>query len=153
MERSTPAMPGHSGNRCSSVIIHGDSTDPIQRESSSRPSTADRSTSLPSFPPPQPTRTRKANESQYRLGFGHPVTAGGSGACAVTKSVSTSRRLKRAKSSMAVVPPEATITEDAGIIVVISHVYRLFPEPEAEEHRDSRDSLRKFMCTISTCCC
>ena len=64
MERSTPAKPGHSGNRRSSVIIRGDSTDPIQRESSSRLSTADQSTSLPLFPPPQPTRTRKANESR-----------------------------------------------------------------------------------------
>ena len=123
MERSTPAMPGRLGNRRSSVIIHGDTTDPIQRDSSSRPSTADQSTSIPLLPPPQPTRTRKAKESQYKLGFGRPVAAGGSGARAVTKSVSTPRRLKRAKSSMAVVPSEATITEGAGIIVVTFNVY------------------------------
>ncbi|KAL4069557.1 hypothetical protein J3A83DRAFT_4247174 [Scleroderma citrinum] len=111
-ERSTPRIPSRSGSRRGSVIIHGTCTDSLERDTSLRPPNEDQPTPLPSFLPPQPTRTRKAKESQYRLGVGRPVAAGGSGARAITKSISTSRRPKRGKSSTVMEPSEATITEE-----------------------------------------
>ncbi|KAG6381267.1 hypothetical protein JVT61DRAFT_5672 [Boletus reticuloceps] len=59
-----------------------------------------------------PQRTRKAKQTQYRLGVGRPVIAGGSGARAVTKSVTVSRSPKRTRSSRPIKPSEATITEE-----------------------------------------
>ncbi|KAG2129899.1 hypothetical protein DEU56DRAFT_816095 [Suillus clintonianus] len=73
-------------------------------------------------PPPAPVdpapRTRKAKDTQYRLGVGRPIIAGGSGARAVTKSVGVSRGSKRTKSIKNVKPSEDTIAEE--------------PEPEPE---------------------
>ncbi|KAG1757432.1 hypothetical protein EDB19DRAFT_37174 [Suillus lakei] len=67
----------------------------------------------PPPPPVDPTpRTRKAKDTQYRLGVGRPIIAGGSGARAVTKSVSVSRGSKRAKSMKNVKPSEDTIAEE-----------------------------------------
>lgn len=67
-------------------------------------------------PPPAPVdpapRTRKAKDTQYRLGVGRPIIAGGSGARAVTKSVSVSRGSKRAKSLRHVKPSEDPIAEE-----------------------------------------
>ncbi|KAF8140163.1 hypothetical protein EV363DRAFT_1444584 [Boletus edulis] len=59
-----------------------------------------------------PQRTRKAKQTQYRLGVGRPVIAGGSGARAITKSVTVSRSPKRTRSSRSIKPSEATITEE-----------------------------------------
>lgn len=56
-------------------------------------------------------RTRKAKETQFRLGVGRPVAAGGSGARAVTKSQSVSRG-KRGKPSRSVKPMEEAIQEE-----------------------------------------
>ncbi|KAG2044702.1 hypothetical protein BDR03DRAFT_937052 [Suillus americanus] len=72
---------------------------------------------LPAPVDPTP-RTRKAKDTQYRLGVGRPIIAGGSGARAVTKSVSVSRGSKRAKSMKNVKPSEDPIAEE--------------PEPEPE---------------------
>lgn len=73
-------------------------------------------------PPPAPVdptpRTRKAKDTQYRLGVGRPIIAGGSGARSVTKSVSVSRGSKRAKSMKNIKPSEGAIAEE--------------PEPEPE---------------------
>ncbi|GBE78298.1 predicted protein [Sparassis crispa] len=57
------------------------------------------------------SRTRKAKETQYRLGVGRPVTAGGTGPRAITKSVSVSRE-KRIKGSRSVKPSEEAIREE-----------------------------------------
>lgn len=57
-------------------------------------------------------RTRKAKDTQYRLGVGRPIIAGGSGARAVTKSVSVSRGSKRAKSMRHVKLSEDPIAEE-----------------------------------------
>jgi hypothetical protein len=66
-------------------------------------------------PPPAPVdptpRTRKAKDTQYRLGVGRPIIAGGSGARSVTKSVSVSRGSKRAKSIKIIKPSEDSIAE------------------------------------------
>lgn len=62
-------------------------------------------------PAPAPAlRTRKAKE-QTRLGVGRPVVAGGSGARAVTKSLSINKS-KRGKSSKSMKLTEATIPEE-----------------------------------------
>lgn len=107
-ERSTSRIPSHSGIRRGSVIIHS-ARDDIAEEGISRPVEEVKLT-LPS--PRQPPRTRKAKDTQYRLGVGRPAVAGGSGARAVTKSVSVSRKFRRGKSSTSVKPSEATITEE-----------------------------------------
>ncbi|KAI6133175.1 hypothetical protein EDD16DRAFT_1530319 [Pisolithus croceorrhizus] len=107
-ERSTSRVPSHPGIRRGSVIIHNASDD-IAEEGISRPVEEVKPT-LPS--PRQPPRTRKAKDTQYRLGVGRPAVAGGSGARAITKSVSVSRKFRRGKSNTSVKPSEATITEE-----------------------------------------
>ncbi|KAI6005253.1 hypothetical protein F5J12DRAFT_835767 [Pisolithus orientalis] len=107
-ERSTSRISSHSGIRRGSLIIHGAGNDIIEEGTSSPVE------EVKPPPPPSPRqlpRTRKAKESQYRLGVGRPVVAGGSGARSITKSVSVSRKSKRGKSSTSVKPSEATITE------------------------------------------
>ena len=62
----------------------------------------------PASQPPAP-RTRKAKETQLRLGVGRPKTAGGAGARAVTKSFSLQKNKRISKSvkiSEAVIPEE-----------------------------------------------
>ncbi|KII93259.1 hypothetical protein PLICRDRAFT_694470 [Plicaturopsis crispa FD-325 SS-3] len=90
----------------SSVIIHD--TDDEEEEEEEEPEPA------PPAPEPIPVapRTRKAKETQTRLGVGRPVAAGGSGARAVTKSVSVSRGSRRGKGSRSVKPVEETIVEE-----------------------------------------
>ena len=59
--------------------------------------------------PPPTTRTRKAKETQLRLGVGRPKAAGGTGARAVTKSFSLQKNKRASKSvkiSEAVIPEE-----------------------------------------------
>lgn len=60
-------------------------------------------------PSPAP-RTRKAKETQYRLGMGRPTLAGGKGARAITKSLSISK--KRGKGSRSMKPVEDAIQEE-----------------------------------------
>ncbi|OAX44749.1 hypothetical protein K503DRAFT_861044 [Rhizopogon vinicolor AM-OR11-026] len=98
------------GRSNSSVIIHDiDEEDEVveETEAKEQPETQN---------PPTPTystlRTRKARDTQYRLGVGRPTIAGGSGARAVTKSGSISRGSKRAKSTRNVKPSEETIVEE-----------------------------------------
>lgn len=56
-------------------------------------------------------RTRKAKDTQFRLGVGRPALAGGKGARAVTKSRSISKG-KQVKTSKSVKPKEAAIQEE-----------------------------------------
>ncbi|KAJ7103393.1 hypothetical protein B0H15DRAFT_1017140 [Mycena belliarum] len=120
--RTAPALPSRrsvstrhvsrSAPRISSVIIHDtDDEDEDdheqevdQEETENQPE--------PEPEPAPPTRTRKAKDTQTRLGVGRPVAAGGSGARAVTKSVSVAKG-KRGKNSRAVKPAEETILEEA----------------------------------------
>jgi hypothetical protein len=72
------------------------------------------STPAPSLLPA--TRTRKAKDTQTRLGKGRPVIAGGTGARAVTKSVSVSRGSNRGKGSRTGVKlAQETIIEEGEI--------------------------------------
>lgn len=60
--------------------------------------------------PPPVTRTRKAKETQLRLGVGRPKVAGGAGARAVTKSFSVQKNNKRVSKSVKI--SEAVIPEE-----------------------------------------
>lgn len=88
-------------------------------------------------PPPAPVdptpRTRKAKDTQYRLGVGRPIIAGGSGARSVTKSVSVSRGSKRAKSMKNIKPSEGAIAEgERQPSSIHPSVISTFAEPEPE---------------------
>lgn len=63
------------------------------------------------------TRSRKAKETQYRLGVGRPALAGGSGARAITKSRSVTKST-RIRSKRAIQPVEETIPEGANPLQV-----------------------------------
>ncbi len=67
----------------------------------------------PAHPAPITRNTRKAKETQYRLGVGRPAIAGGSGARAVTKSLAAPKS-KRGRASISVKPSEAAIPEEEG---------------------------------------
>ncbi|KAG2159998.1 uncharacterized protein EDB93DRAFT_1112868 [Suillus bovinus] len=86
-------------------------------------------------PPPAPVgptpRTRKAKDTQYRLGVGRPIIAGGSGARAVTKSVSGSRGSKKTKNMKNVKPSEDPIAEELELI----------PAATSSEQTELSDSL------------
>ncbi|OJA10792.1 hypothetical protein AZE42_00299 [Rhizopogon vesiculosus] len=104
---------GHSNG---SVIVHDiDEEDEVVEgtEAKEQPEIQNPPTPIYSTP-----RTRKARDTQYKLGVGRPTIAGGSGARAVTKSGSVSRGSKRAKSTRNVKSSEETIVEE------------LEPEPE-----------------------
>ncbi|KAH8100611.1 hypothetical protein BXZ70DRAFT_938039 [Cristinia sonorae] len=103
------------GFSSSSIIIHD--TDEEAEPDDAPPETAGSSQPErdPSVPPPQssaPLRApRKAKDSQYKLGVGRPVLAGGSGARTVTRTGSISKP-KRAKApSTSVKPTEEAIQE------------------------------------------
>jgi hypothetical protein len=83
--------------RISSVIIHGDT---IQAQDVDTTQSS-QSTSL--------VRTRKAKETQRRLGVGKPKAAGGNGARSVTRAISPSKG-RRGRSSRSVIP---TIAEES----------------------------------------
>ncbi|KAI0785967.1 hypothetical protein C8Q75DRAFT_893439 [Abortiporus biennis] len=113
---STTRTRGYSGG---SVIIH-DSEDEREPEEVAGPSRIDAqppqqrrpSSAEPTLPPHPPARsTRKAKDTQLRLGVGRPALAGGSGARAVTKSTSLTRA-PRGKASVSVRPTEAAIQEE-----------------------------------------
>ncbi|KAG9314481.1 hypothetical protein JVU11DRAFT_5278 [Chiua virens] len=92
------------GQSTSSMIIH-------DSDAETESSFSQRRHQVQPHEQPVPQRTRKAKETQYRLGVGRPVIAGGSGARAVTKSTSTSRTPKRARSNRSIKPSETTIAE------------------------------------------
>ncbi|KAJ8521411.1 hypothetical protein ONZ45_g1886 [Pleurotus djamor] len=101
-------------SRTSSMIIHELPEDEEEQEGEqegSAPSPkVDQEPTVPSPPLESTPRTRKAKETQLRLGVGRPKLAGGSGARAVTKSIRVSRA-KHGKSSRTVKPSEAPIPE------------------------------------------
>ncbi|PIL32112.1 hypothetical protein GSI_06818 [Ganoderma sinense ZZ0214-1] len=100
------------GASSSSVIIHD--TDEEDNANTDNPYTS--LSTLPSsdteVAPVLPPRTRRAKNSQYKLGVGRPTAAGGSGARTVTRSTSLSQKGKRAKGSKSIKPSEAVILEE-----------------------------------------
>ncbi|KAA1468177.1 hypothetical protein DENSPDRAFT_833392 [Dentipellis sp. KUC8613] len=111
---STRLVSRSSGSRprlqsSSSVIIHSDSED---EDDYTKPGLSHQGSEPPHSPPRGPaTRTRKAKDAQLKLGVGRPMAAGGSGARAVTKSISMGRS-KRGKSSRSAKPVDETIEEE-----------------------------------------
>jgi len=72
-------------------------------------------------PSPAPPRTRKAKETQTRLGVGRPLAAGGQGPRAVTRSSGSSRG-KEAKPSKSHKPREPTIQEGGSFTLIICNL-------------------------------
>ncbi|KAJ4489401.1 hypothetical protein C8J55DRAFT_603715 [Lentinula edodes] len=110
-QRSVSTRTSSRSTRTSSMIVHdveGDeegSAGGAEEEEKMQPGVQE----VPRSPPLP--RIRKAKETQFRLGVGRPLAAGGKGARAVTKSVSASRA-KKGKGSRSVKPSEATIEEE-----------------------------------------
>ncbi|KAH9946808.1 hypothetical protein B0H21DRAFT_741857 [Amylocystis lapponica] len=101
------------GNSSSSMIIHDtdEEEEEEEEEDAAGPFAAPGTKPPLHTPPVTAPRIRKAKDTQYRLGVGRPALAGGSGARAVTKSVSVSRG-KRGKASRSVKPAEEPIREE-----------------------------------------
>ena len=66
---------------------------------------------------PMPSRTRKAKETQTRLGVGKPLAAGGQGPRAVTRSSGSSRGKEKLSKSHK--PNEPTIQEGESFTMII----------------------------------
>ena len=106
--------------RTSSVIIHETGDEDLGANTQETELITEETTQAMEEPPQEPPeppslpRTRKAKDTQRRLGVGRPIAAGGSGPRAVTKSLSVSRS-RRAKSSRNVIPVEDTIPEEGAL--------------------------------------
>ncbi|KAF7347724.1 hypothetical protein MVEN_01529600 [Mycena venus] len=108
-------QPSRSAPRISSVIIH-DTDDEEEEENDQKIDHEETENQPEPQPEPEPiippsNRTRKAKDTQTRLGVGRPVAAGGNGPRAVTKSVSVAKG-KRGRNSKAVKPVEEAIPEE-----------------------------------------
>ncbi|KAI9057115.1 hypothetical protein FKP32DRAFT_1661692 [Trametes sanguinea] len=111
------------GMSSSSVIIHDtdeedDAGERDHRESAPLPPSSEPE-ATPAPAPAPPPRTRRAKDTQYKLGVGRPTAVGGSGARAVTRSTSLSVKGKRVRGSRSVRPVEAAIQEEEGLYVLI----------------------------------
>jgi hypothetical protein len=99
-------------------------------------------------PPPLASsapRTRKAKDTQYRLGVGRPTIAGGSGARAVTKSVNVSRGSKRLKITRNAKQSEETIVEgELPPLVRCPSAISVFLEVEPEPEKIPADEKCQF---------
>ncbi|KAJ4486302.1 hypothetical protein J3R30DRAFT_3445747 [Lentinula aciculospora] len=120
--RSVSTRTSSRSNRTSSMIVHdivedeegsAEVTEGEQEEQSEQSEPQE-------VPLPPPPRTRKAKETQFRLGVGRPLAAGGKGARAVTKSVIVSKT-RKGKGSRSVKPSEATIVEEPGPETIAQH--------------------------------
>ncbi|KAI1797744.1 hypothetical protein LXA43DRAFT_1088820 [Ganoderma leucocontextum] len=100
------------GASSSSVIIHDTDEEDNANPDAARSSLPPLPSSEPDVVPVLPPRTRRAKNSQYKLGVGRPMAAGGSGARTVTRSTSLSQKGKRAKGSKSIKPMEAAILEE-----------------------------------------
>ena len=83
-----------------------------RKNSSTEEAQQNSSLTLPAAP-----RTRKAKETQTRLGVGRPVAAGGQGPRAVTRSSGSSRG-KETKLSKSHIPKEPTIQEGESFTLI-----------------------------------
>ncbi|KAI0639263.1 hypothetical protein C8Q77DRAFT_1152252 [Trametes polyzona] len=121
------------GPSSSSVIIHDTDEEDNAAPEPQRRSVATAASSETEAPPPPP-RTRRAKETQYRLGVGRPTVVGGSGARAVTRSSSFNTRGKRAKGSKSVKPTEAAIQEEEEPDPVHSEMPEAGPSGTTHDH-------------------
>ena len=99
------------------MIVHDIDEEENLTEERENPSTEEAQQD-PSLTSPAAPRTRKAKETQTRLGVGRPLAVGGQGPRAVTRSSGGSRR-KETKSSKSHKPKEPTIQEGESFTVII----------------------------------
>jgi regulator of replication initiation timing len=110
--RSVSTRLPSSKQRHSSIVVHESTPGRDIEAGRARSDTSGLTQSSQEDSLPPATRTRKAKDTQTRLGVGRPRLAGGEGARAVTKSASLSRT-RRAKSSKNLRKPvEDAITEE-----------------------------------------
>lgn len=95
------------------------------------PAPSDAEPTPPPTPPPT-TRNRKAKDMQTRLGVGRPVIAGGTGARAVTKSISVPKGSKRGNISRSIPPVQETIMEEGETDGTLSSIQILTPNTIVE---------------------
>ncbi|KIK71154.1 hypothetical protein GYMLUDRAFT_33288 [Collybiopsis luxurians FD-317 M1] len=101
-----------TAGRNSSMIIHDIDEEDQEPAQPSAEESQEESVPEEQPPPPPPPRTRKAKETQFRLGVGRPLAAGGRGPRAVTKSVSVSKSKKGKSATKGAKPSEDTIVEE-----------------------------------------
>lgn len=89
------------------MIVHDSQPESVKLEPEARPSSIQQDEPVTA----PVSRTRKAKDTQFRLGVGRPVIAGGAGARDVTK-VASGAKGKRSQSRSAAHPTEPTIEEE-----------------------------------------
>ncbi|KAH9898519.1 hypothetical protein C8Q73DRAFT_780130 [Cubamyces lactineus] len=112
------------GTSSSSVIIHDTDDEDNAHEGDPPQRIAPQSSESEAQPPPPPPRTRRAKETQYRLGMGRPTVVGGSGARSATRTVSIAVRggSRRLRASRNIRPVEAPIQEEEEPLPVVPEV-------------------------------
>ena len=127
---------GQSRLRSGGSVVVRDNDEEDEPTTESKPDTTKIPQPVSQPPPPPVMRTRKAKETQLRLGVGRPKVVGGAGARAVTKSFSASKNNKRvsksAKISEAVIPEEP----DPGSFYVC-YLLTLVLSPVTSEHHST----------------
>lgn len=102
------------------MIVHDiDEEENLEEERKNSSTEEARENPSPNFP--TTPRTRKAKETQTRLGVGKPLAAGGQGPRAVTRSSGSSRG-KESKLSRNHKPKEPTIQEGESFTIVICDI-------------------------------
>ena len=99
------------------MIVH-DIDEEEKLEEEKKNSCTEEAEQIPSLISPAAPRTRKAKETQTRLGVGKPLAAGGQGPRAVTRSSGSSRG-KETKLSKSHKPKEPTIQEGESFTMII----------------------------------
>ncbi|KAI0335385.1 hypothetical protein GY45DRAFT_908252 [Cubamyces sp. BRFM 1775] len=125
------------GTSSSSVIIHDTDEEDNAPGDDTRRSLAPQSSESEAQPPPPPPRTRRAKETQYRLGMGRPTVVGGSGARSATRTVSIAVRggSRRLRASRNIRPVEAPIIEEEEPLPVLPEM------PEAGPSGTTHDPI------------
>ncbi|CAL1696105.1 unnamed protein product [Somion occarium] len=145
------------GNSSSSVIIH-DTDDEDNNQDNRSP------TDIGTPVEPQPLvatsairTTRKAKQTQYRLGVGRPTIAGGTGARAVTRSLSVPKS-RSGKLNRSVKPIEEAIQEEEdapepGPSGIYHHdsppvTHATEPSPPTMSSTDTTENLKAYLMTL-----
>ena len=97
------------------MIVHDIDEENLEEERKNSSTEEAQQNLSPNFP--TAARTRKAKETQTRLGVGKPLAAGGQGPRAVTRSSGSSRG-KETKLSKSHKPKEPTIQEGESFTII-----------------------------------
>ncbi|EJF66570.1 hypothetical protein BD309DRAFT_881731 [Dichomitus squalens] len=121
------------GASSSSVIIHDTDEEDNAHAEDIRTSLPSAHSSEPGVAPDLQPRTRRAKNTQYRLGVGRPTVAGGSGARTVTRTASLAQKGKRGKGSKSAKPMEAAILEEEEPDPMLEDIPQAGPSGTAHE--------------------